>query len=106
LCAALEAQPAHATAWLDLTEWLAAAGRDEEAFRAASEGAACVDVPQVTAALEVRRARALEARGDEGSACRSYLRAAKLDADVVEAALPQRGAAPFGSWCEAAECLR
>jgi predicted Zn-dependent protease len=106
LCAALEAQPAHATAWLDLTEWLAAAGRDEEAFRAASEGAACVDVPQVTAALEVRRARALEARGDEGSACRSYLRAAKLDADVVEAAFAAaRLLRRSGSWCEAAECL-
>jgi len=106
LCAALEAQPAHATAWLDLTEWLAEAGRDEDAFRAASEGAACVDVPQVTAALELRRARELEARGDESSACRSYQRAAKLDADAVEAAFSAaRLLRRAGAWCEAAECL-
>jgi predicted Zn-dependent protease len=106
LCAALEAQPAHATAWLDLTEWLAEAGRDEDAFRAASEGAACVDVPQVTAALEVRRARTLEARGDESSACRAYQRAAKLDADAVEAAFAAaRLLRRSGAWCEAAECL-
>jgi tetratricopeptide (TPR) repeat protein len=106
LCAALEARPAHATAWLDLTEWLAEAGREEDAFRAASEGAACVDVPQVTAALEVRRARALEARGDESSACRSYQRAAKLDADAVEAAFAAaRLLRLSGAWCEAAECL-
>jgi tetratricopeptide (TPR) repeat protein len=106
LCAALESQPAHATAWLDLTEWLAEAGRDEDAFRAASEGAACVDVPQVTAALEVRRARMLEARGDEGSACRAYQRAAKLDAGAVEAAFAAaRLLRRSGAWSEAAACL-
>jgi Tfp pilus assembly protein PilF len=106
LCAALDAEPAHATAWLDLTEWLALAGRDDDAFRAASEGAGCVDVPHVTAALELRRARTLEARGDDSNACRSYLRAAKLDAEAVEAAF---GAARLlrraGAWLEAAECL-
>ena len=106
LCAALESQPAHATAWLDLTEWLAEAGRDEDAFRAASEGAACVDVPQVTAALEVRRARMLEARGDESSACRAYQRAAKLDAGAVEAAFAAaRLLRRSGAWSEAAACL-
>ena len=106
LCAALDAEPAHATAWLDLTEWLAEAGRDDDAFRAATEGAACVDVPHVTAALEVRRARTLEARGDDSGACRSYLRAAKLDAEAVEAAFAAaRLLRRCGAWCEAAECL-
>ncbi len=106
LCAALEAQPTHANAWLDLTEWLAEAGRSEDAFRAATEGAACVDVPQVIAALELRRARTLEAQGDDSGACRSYLRAAKLDADTIEAAFAAaRLLRRSGAWREAADCL-
>ncbi len=106
LCAALQAEPAHATAWLDLTEWLAAAGRDDDAFRAATEGAACVSVPHVTAALELRRARTLEARGDDSDACRAYLRAAKLDAEHAEGAFAAaRLLRRSGAWSEAAACL-
>ena len=85
---------------------LAEAGRSEDAFRAATEGAACVDVPQVIAALELRRARTLEAQGDDSGACRSYLRAAKLDADTIEAAFAAaRLLRRSGAWREAADCL-
>ena len=106
LCAALDSEPAHATAWLELTEWLAEAGRSDDSFRAASEGAACVDVPPIAAALELRRARTLEERGDESGACRSYLRAAKLDGEAAEAAFAAaRLLRRSGAWCEAADCL-
>jgi tetratricopeptide (TPR) repeat protein len=106
LCAALDAQRAHAQAWLDLSNWLSDAGREEDAFRAACEGAACVDVPSVTAALEVRRAVTLEARGDEAGACRAYQRAAQLDADAAPAAFAAaRLLRRTGAWSEAATLL-
>lgn len=86
LRAALVAMPGHARAWLDWTDRLEAAGRAEEAFAAASEGAARVVEPQAAATLELFRARALEARGNAAEACRAYERAATLDPARDEAA--------------------
>jgi tetratricopeptide (TPR) repeat protein len=106
LCAALVAVPEHARAWLDWTERLDAAGRPEEAFAAATEGAALVVEPQAAARLELRRALTLEARGDAAQACRAFERAAALDPSHDEAAFAAaRLLRARGDWQAAASCL-
>lgn len=106
LRAALVAVPEHARAWLDWTGRLDAAGRAEEAFAAASEGAAKIAEPQAAAALEVFRARALEARGSDAEACRAFARAAALDPTQDEAALAAaRLLRARGDWRAAEACL-
>lgn len=103
---ALAAVPDHADAWLAWTAYLATAGRDQEAFTAACEGASRVAEPRAAAALELRRASALEARGDEQAACESYLRAARLDPAADEAAFAAaRLLRRRGDWSTAADCL-
>lgn len=106
LCAALVAVPEHARAWLDWTARLDAAGRADEAFAAANEGAALVAEPQAAATLESFRARALEARGDIEAACSAFERAAALDPARDEAAFAAaRLLRARGEWRAAADRL-